>query len=128
MTEKELKKLNRYQLLELLVIQTERADQLQKTIEQLEKELADRELRLSELGSIAEAAIQVSGILEASQQAADLYLEAAKKQADDMIVRAQKKADDMISQAEEKLRFISDFQSEINDNNIEKWKADELEK
>ena len=128
MTEKELKKLNRYQLLELLVMQTERADQLQKTIEQLEKELADREIRLSELGSIAEAAIQISGVLEASQRAADLYFEAAKKQADDMIVRAQMKADDMIAQAEEKLRSISEFQPEMYDNDTEKWNVDELEK
>ena len=128
MTEKELKKLNRYQLLELLVMETERAEQLQKTIEQLEKELADREIRLSELGSIAEAAIQISGVLEASQQAADLYLEAAKKQADDIIVRAQRKVDDMFAQAEDKLRFISDFQSEIYDNDTEKWNIDELEK
>jgi hypothetical protein len=37
LTEKELKKLNRYQLLELLIIQTERADSLQAQVEELEK-------------------------------------------------------------------------------------------
>lgn len=39
MTEKELKKLNRYQLLELLLAQTERADTLQKKVEELESKL-----------------------------------------------------------------------------------------
>ena len=39
MTEKELKKLNRYQLLEMLIIQTERANELEKKLEHLEKGL-----------------------------------------------------------------------------------------
>ena len=52
MTEKELKKLNRYQLLELLLAQTERADTLQKKVEELESKLEERELHFSELGSV----------------------------------------------------------------------------
>ena len=39
MTEKELKKLNRYQLLELLLAQTERADSLEQKVEQLQAQL-----------------------------------------------------------------------------------------
>lgn len=90
MTEKELKKLNRYQLLELLVMQTERADSLQKKAEQLQAQLDDRELRFARLGSIAEASVYISGVLEAAQKAADLYLESAKKQADDLITEARR--------------------------------------
>lgn len=87
MTEKELKKLNRYQLLELLVIQTERADKLQKRVEKLERQLEEREIKISQLGSIAEAAVHVTGIFEAAQKAADLYMEAARKQADDLLAQ-----------------------------------------
>ena len=92
MTEKELKKLNRYQLLELLVMQTERADGLQAQVEQLQAQLNDRELRFAELGSIAEASVYVSGVMEAAQKAADLYLESAKKRADELLAQAGQKA------------------------------------
>lgn len=100
MTEKELKKLNRYQLLELLVMQTERADKLQKKVEELEQKLEERELTMSQLGSIAEAAVQVSGILEAAQKAADLYLEYAKKKAEDMVSR-ESGAEDSLTDSKE---------------------------
>lgn len=92
MTEKELKKLNRYQLLELLVVQTERADELEKTVEQLRTRLEERELRFSQMGSIAEASVYLSGVLEAAQKAADLYLESAKKRAEEILEEARTQA------------------------------------
>ena len=92
MTEKELKKLNRYQLLELLLVQTERADSLQQKAEQLQAMLDERELRFAQLGSIAEASVCVSGVFEAAQKAADLYLESAKKQADEQLQKARREA------------------------------------
>ncbi len=92
MTEKELKKLNRYQLLELLLVQTERADSLQQKVDQLQAKLDERELRFAKLGSIAEASVCVSGVFEAAQKAADLYLEAAKKQADELVAQARLQA------------------------------------
>ena len=90
--EKELRKLNRYQLLELLVMQTERADQLQRKVEELEARLEERDLSLSKLGSIAEAAVQISGVLEASQKAVDLYWDAVRKQANDLLAQARLQA------------------------------------
>lgn len=105
--EKDLKKLNRYQLLELLVVQTERADQLQRKVEELEGRLEERDLNLSKLGSIAEAALQVSGVFEASQKAADLYWAAAKKQADDLLAHARHQAASMMVQAEVNVQCIS---------------------
>lgn len=102
MTEKELKRLNRYQLLDLLVMQTERADKLQKQVEDLEKRLKDREINLSNLGSVAEAAMQMTGVFEASQQAADLYLETAQKRARALLLHARRRADSIIAEAEKK--------------------------
>ena len=92
LTEKELKKLNRYQLLELLVMQTERADALQKKVDELEERLEKREIHLSQLGSIAEAAMHLSEVFEAAQKAADLYLDSAKKQADELLESARHSA------------------------------------
>ena len=88
MTEKELKKLNRYQLLELLVAQTERADKLQKQVEELEAQLNERNFHFSQMGSIAEASVYLSGVFEAAQQAADYYVEAAQRQADEILAYA----------------------------------------
>ena len=76
-TEKELRKMNRYQLLELLMIQTERVNSLEAQVEALK----NQQVLLSNLGSMAEVSMQVSGVLDAAQKAAELYLEAAKVKA-----------------------------------------------
>lgn len=101
MTDKELKKLNRYQLLDLLVVQTERADRLQKQVDELEARLKERDLDFYRLGSIAEVGAKVFGVFEAAQQAADLYMESAKKQADEIMAYARRQAALMTEQAKE---------------------------
>ena len=75
MTEKDLKKLSRKQLLELLLSQTERADSLEKEVEDLQKKLEDKIIAQSEAGSIAEASLELNGVFSAAQSAADQYLE-----------------------------------------------------
>lgn len=92
MTEKELRKLNRYQLLELLVVQTERADKLQARLEAAEKALNEQNIQISSLGSIAEASLKLSGVFEAAQNAADRYLAAAREQADAIVAQAREQA------------------------------------
>lgn len=101
LTEKELKKLNRYQLLELLIIQTERADKLQICLENAESKLKEQEIKISSLGSIAEASLQVSGIFESAQHSADIYLSAAKNKAEEIEEEARKKAEQILAQAQE---------------------------
>lgn len=75
MTEKELKKLNRAELLELLLVQTREAERLQERLEKAEAELASRHLRVLEAGNLAQAALAVNGVMEAAQAAAQQYLE-----------------------------------------------------
>lgn len=106
MTEKELRKLNRYQLLELLVVQTEKAERLQERLDEVERQLQQRDIQLTVLGSIAEASLQLSGVFEAAQKAADLYLDAAKKQAEEIEAEAKQKAADIIKEAKEKTRYL----------------------
>lgn len=100
LTEKDLKKLNRYQLLELLIIQTERADKLQVKLDAAETQLANQELQISSLGSIAEASLQLKGVFQAAQDAADMYIEAAKKRAEEIEESAHKKAAEVLLQAQ----------------------------
>lgn len=80
MNEKELRRLDRKQLLELLLMQIERADDLERRLEEAEKKLKNRELLQTKAGSLAEEALKLSGIFEAAQEAADLYLENVKRQ------------------------------------------------
>lgn len=106
MTEKNLRKLNRYQLLELLIVQTDRADKLQAKLDMLEKQFADRELQISDLGSIAEASLKVKGVFQAAQEAADMYIEAAQKHAEEIQEAAHKKAAEILIQAQEQARRL----------------------
>ena len=71
MTDKQLKSLSKTQLFSLLHKQ-------ELEIERLGAEnvkLSDRALSLEQAGSLAEASIIVSGIIEAAQSAADIYLD-----------------------------------------------------
>lgn len=106
MTEKELKKLNRYQLLEMLIIQTERANDLQKKLEEAQELLNSRDVQMTVIGSIAEASLQLSGVFDAAQNAADIYLKAAKERADTMEAEAARRAEEIILEAEEKARQL----------------------
>lgn len=106
MTEKELKKLNRYQLLELLILQTERADKLQNRLDETERQLNNLDIQISSLGSIAEASLQLRGVFQAAQDAADMYLDAAKKHAEEIKEEAYRKSAEMITQALEEARRI----------------------
>ena len=106
MTEKELKKLNRYQLLEMLIVQTERADELQARLEKAEKQLTEQKIKISSLGSVAEASVQLSGVFEAAQIAADKYIDAAKQRADEIEKKAEAKALKLLTKALEEARNI----------------------
>ena len=106
MTEKDLRKLNRYQLLEMLIVQTDRADKLQAKLDIAEKQLEKQELQISSLGSIAEASLQLKGVFQAAQDAADMYIDAAKKRAQEIEDTAHKKAAEILVQAQAQARRI----------------------
>ncbi len=82
MTDEEFRKLRRSDLLELLLAQSEEIEQLKEQLSNAEEELADRKLVMENAGSIAEAALQLNGIFEAAQKAADQYVESVKAQAE----------------------------------------------
>lgn len=108
MTEKELKKMNRYQLLELLIAQTERGDRLETALEEANGLIAAQEIKLESLGSIAEASLELSGVFQAAQNAADIYVNAAKKRAEAIEEEARIQANEIIVQAKAEARRIKD--------------------
>lgn len=75
MTDKELRKLRRGELLELLVEQSNEIDALKLRIQQLEAQLAERKLIMEQAGSIAEASLALTNVFAEAQKAADIYLE-----------------------------------------------------
>lgn len=74
MTDKELKKLSRAELLEMLLIQTREVENLQKKLSKAEAIFSERYMNYLEAGSLAEAMLKVNGVMEAAQAAADQYL------------------------------------------------------
>ena len=75
MTDQELKKLHRSDLLELLIAQEKENEQLRSQILQLKQRLEDRTIALEQAGSIAEASLQINGVFRAAQDAAAQYLD-----------------------------------------------------
>ena len=80
MEDKTLRQLNRQELIELLLEQKTRNDALEAELEEVKKQLEDRDILISESGSIAEAALKLSGIFEDAQKAADMYLSNIRRQ------------------------------------------------
>lgn len=111
MTNKELRKLKRTELVDLLLMQSRELDQQRARRQELEEQLEGRELKLREAGSIAEAAMEINHVFAAAQSAANQYLEniralqtdtenrckeqekAAKRQCAEMLEEAKKQID-----------------------------------
>lgn len=75
MTDEELRRLKRPELLELLVAQEKETAALREKLAKAEQALADRRIQLEEAGDIAQAALQLNGVFEAAQAAAAQYLD-----------------------------------------------------
>jgi hypothetical protein len=83
MTDKELKRLRRAELLEMLLEQTKRVEELEAELEKKNRELEDKRVSISEAGNIAEAALKLNGVFEAAQRAAEQYLENVKRNSEE---------------------------------------------
>lgn len=79
MTNKELKRLKRVDLLELLIAQTRENDRLKKELEEAQAQLEERDLVLEEAGSIAEAALRMNKVYQTAQAAVDQYIVSIQK-------------------------------------------------
>jgi len=95
MTEKELKKLNRAELLELLLVQTRETERLQKQLDKALEEVSSRQLKVREAGNLAQAALAVNGVMEAAQAAAGQYLENIAR----MEAETKQRCEDILAQA-----------------------------
>lgn len=75
MTENELKKLSRKELLEIMIRQGRELQALQEKYADAQAVLEDRQIKIENAGSIAEASLQLNGVFEAAQEACAQYME-----------------------------------------------------
>ena len=106
MVSKELKKLSRRELVDIIYQMKKNEQKLQNEIADLRQALEDKRFHLSTAGSIAEAACSITNVFSSAQAAADLYLQeiAAMKQDTEaecarLIAEAQKCAAEIIADA-----------------------------
>lgn len=113
MTDKELRKLSRAELLEVLLAQAREIERLNAELENSHLLLQKREIALTQSGNIAEAALRLNGIFEAAQAAADQYLENIKSPVTDtqnhcrqMVMETEKQCDEMLRSARKNITDI----------------------
>ena len=115
MFNKELKKLSRRELVDLLYQMKKNEEQLQEEIAALQQAVEDKRLRISVAGSIAEAAASVTNVFSAAQMTADLYLheiscmkEETQKECEKMIEEANQTVAKIFADGEKKYAALSE--------------------
>ena len=107
MTDKGFKRLSRAQLIDIIYQLQLQLDKVNEEKRELEGELADKRLRLSTAGNLAEAALEINDCFRSAQNAAEQYLNEIK------IIREETEAErqQILSQARAKAEaIISDAQ------------------
>lgn len=74
MKERELRRLSKTELLEMLIDLRQQCDALEKDLQKTREWLKDKELNIQKAGSIAQASLQLSGVFQAAEEAATQYV------------------------------------------------------
>ncbi len=108
MTDKELKKLKRSELLDILIYQTEQNRKLREELDSANSKLARRDIAIKKSGTMAEASVLISEVFESVDRAARFYLENIERRnretenaCKEIIAQAQRRADDIIAGAKQ---------------------------
>ena len=102
MMTKELRKLSRRELVDIIYQLKKNEQQMQEEMTALQEGLEDRRIRLSMAGSIAEAATGVTHLFSTAQTTAELYLSEIAA----MKAETEQECARMIEEAEKKVRDI----------------------
>lgn len=107
MTDKELQHLSRVELIEIIYELQKQNEAAAAQVKRLEKALADREIHISNAGSIAEASMGLNGVFEAAQAAAELKagVDQAEKQRQSILQGAERQAAWIVRDAEQKAKI-----------------------
>ena len=114
MISNELKKLNRRELVDIIYQMKKNEQLLQDEITSLQRELQEKRIRLADVGSIADAAVSITDVFTAAQNAADLYLHEiscmkaeAEKECAQMVEEAQKAVDKIFADGRKQCKELS---------------------
>ncbi len=77
-----LKALKRQELLEIMLRQQKQIDELKAQLAKANAELEKRQIRFAYTGNLADAVLEINGVLKAAQQAADDYVRNVMAKAD----------------------------------------------
>lgn len=109
MTDKEFKKLNRAQLIDIIYQLQLKLEELTQQNQELGKALEDKRLRINNAGNIAQAALEINDCFRSAQNAAEQYLneiramqEETKADCERMLAQAREEAAAIIAQARKK--------------------------
>ena len=83
MTDKEFKRLTRAQLIEVIYQLQLHQDELEAENERLSKALEDKRIMLDDAGNVAQAVLEIHGVMQSAQNAAEHYLQEMKARADE---------------------------------------------
>ena len=136
MISKEMNKLSRRELVDIIYQMKKNEQQMQEEITVLQKTLQDKRIRLSEAGSIAEAALDITKMFSVAQNTADLYLHEiacmkadAENECKKMIEDAKKQAKDILSHGAKKFSALNAcYEAEYKKLQMLREEIQELEK
>jgi len=113
MISKELKRLSRRELVDIIYQLKKNEQKMQEEIESLKNELQDKRIRISAAGSIADAAMSVTNVFSTAQMTADIYLreiscmrEDADRECAKKIEEAEKRVRDILADGEKKFDIL----------------------
>ena len=104
MTDREMKRLSRPQLLEMLLVQAREVSRLREELQQAQEKLDCRQIQIEESGSIAEAALKLNGVFDTAQAAADQYLQNLRQTLEETQKRCQQMEEETRRRCEEMQR------------------------
>ncbi len=109
MTDRELRRLSRLELLELLFRQSGEIERLQKELDRAKESLQDRSIKIEKSGDLAQASMQLSSVFDSAEEAAALYRENTRKQCEAMEADARQKASEIIEEAERLMNAAAEY-------------------
>lgn len=120
MTDNELRKLSRSELLQMLIQQMKENEELNAQLSSAQAKLQERQIHIDKAGTLAEAALLLNGVFEAAEAASQQYTEnirqlserqqsiceklerESREKATRLVADAEEKAAQLVAKAEEK--------------------------
>lgn len=113
MTDRELQRLRREDLLQILIGQQRQIQELTAALEKAETALDNRKIEMGNSGSIAEAALKLNQVFEAADRAAADYQARIQELADQKLAEAEAKAAEAQAKFDEAARLLESARNRV---------------